>query len=164
MEDPPCTTIPIAGPPRETKCRRACWQPGRLVLLSDGQSWSIPPISVDLLELDPDLLANIGVAFGLARAVRPHEPESAGQSRTIVRYHARLAQIALILLRINYDLTDDPSQSGGLGFLSRLRLNRDRPSEDRVAADWLSFKGLGWVQPGRTPPAKLPGEARGGPG
>lgn len=90
----------------ERRYRRQDWTAGAVVTLAGGSAWHYPTIDVALLTANASLRDDFVQAV-LISGMAPPEGESVnGQILLTTLYHAHLANVAVRLLRINYDLPD----------------------------------------------------------
>ena len=92
---------------RESRNRRFGWICGFSVWLADGMFWSLPPINLGLLITNPWLRDNLSRALELGDEIRQQTVGSVDHTLKSMIYHAQMANIAVLLLQINYDLSNE---------------------------------------------------------
>ena len=92
---------------RESQARRWGWVGGFSVQLADGMLWQVPTINMSVLITTPSLPAELATAFDLVEDLKCRQDNNKEQTVALLLYHAQMASIAVQLLRINYELTDD---------------------------------------------------------
>ena len=75
--------------------------------MADGLTWYLPMIDCELLVLNPPLIREFSKAFDLAVMVDRDEDDIKGMTIRSALCHAQFAQLAVILLEVNYDLPDE---------------------------------------------------------
>ena len=91
---------------REPKVRRRGWQPGVPICLADGMPWHIPRVDLILLMTTSLLQPDLSDASDLADEIQQHDAADKEHLIVSMLYHAQMANIAVRLLQVNYDLPD----------------------------------------------------------
>ena len=127
---------------RECQARRWGWVCGFTVELADGMLWQVPAINQAMLLTTPSLSVELATAFDLGEDLRRQQDTNQEHTIALLLYHAQMANIAVLLLRLNYEL-DDVAWKRLITFnqlpdMLRLTL---RVSEEfaRTVAIWMPF-------------------------
>lgn len=126
----------------ENAARRVIWTLGRPLRLADGAAWWLPHFESALPLFRPELSAALARSFCLAEEVARAESDPDRHTLATAIHHAQLAQVAVMLLQVNYDLPDPTWRRllifERLGELLRLTLAVAEEIADSVPV-WMPF-------------------------